>query len=329
MYYTSVHMKLPFGFGLNFFVRTLFPGFVWSTLSFPFLKPFLTNYVVPIYDMSIEYFFVAEVIIVGMIVTMADLFIYRLYEGYEFYPFSKKLTEHKNKKVRKLYKEYIEKENSDKKYVLTWEYLSKFPISESTGIPEAKAPTNLGNVVLGYEHYPKSRYDIDGPFFWYRLIPKLDTNIVRSLDHKGTFADSAVYTSFLCLILSLSLTFILLIKIIGIEIPAFLRSYPKVIELLSIFFSPKFPGTFTVFIFLIISFSAMLLFNYLAVRLHYDYGEIFKTVFDIYLDEFKLYQEVKEDKNYWRRLKFYVMKCSKCNKKYSAKDDHCPYCNQK
>jgi hypothetical protein len=72
---------------------------------------------------------------------------------------------------------------------------AEWPVDEG-GDPYALYPTQLGNILAGFELYPKVKYGIDAIFYWYRLWVSLDKDLREEIDTVQAVVDSTLYVSF-------------------------------------------------------------------------------------------------------------------------------------
>ena len=76
-----------------------------------------------------------------------------------------------------------------------------------------KRPTELGNVICGYETYATTKYGLDGAFFWPRIWMLVDKDLRIEIDEAQSIADCATYISFIFLIFAILYTAIFLIDL--------------------------------------------------------------------------------------------------------------------
>ncbi len=79
------------------------------------------------------------------------------------------------------------------------EYLNDFPITSmsDSSVPryEMIRPTRIGNIIAGYETYPKSRYNIDGVSLWFHVIDLAPDGSRKRFEASLATADAMVLTS--------------------------------------------------------------------------------------------------------------------------------------
>lgn len=317
-------MKIPFDLGLKLFFRMLIPGF-FLTLG---LLPFLYN----LWDwagwkVTTEYTLIITVILMGWLISSLDMFIYMLYEGRRYWPGPlRSLFIHiEEQRLIEILNAQRRFENTNKqKYLEATAEKRKFPLNEN-GKPEAPFPTRLGNIITAYETYPDIRYEIDSIFYWYRIWVGLDKDLKEEVENRSAVADSAVYSSFALYVSSL---FWLVYAILS-------SSSVKTLNYL-----PRPAVAWSVFLF-------FLLMGYgtyrTSVFIHNQFGELFKSIYDLHLKDINVRQVVKQVARItnapsvlksnrseqlliaWRYLQNYLIKCPICGKFISPPEfeNHC------
>jgi hypothetical protein len=224
-----------------------------------------------------------------------------------------------------------------------------FPMG-GDGEYEVQFPSRLGNLLSAYEAYPTRVYGMDSVFYWYRLWLKQDKDLREEIDNQQAVADSAVYTSF-----SLFLTGIvwLFYALFATTQSLFQLYYPQIFLKIPVSglgliqFLPR--PTLLWLLSLLFIFAGFLIYR-ASYRFHAQFGESFKSVFDVseggeagkridVLPIIKQLAEVTRDTNFfrlkrkdqmtvaWRYMQFYRIRCLKCNALLipnQAKDHLCP-----
>ncbi|MGB7293332.1 MAG: hypothetical protein WBD99_14250 [Thermodesulfobacteriota bacterium] len=195
--------------------------------------------------------------------------------------------------------------------------LRKFPIDAETGDFQILYPTRLGNLIRAYEEYPKLRYGMDAIFYWYRIWMKIDDNLKNYLDSQLAIADSVLYSSFSFYV---SGFFCLIYAISAVTSARF--------NLSPIGYLPHYPILFVLFI---ISFAIGYFLYRLSTDVHSNYGELFKSMFDVFGKEIDVSDVIAEVHRFtsdpiylfeldprekygvaWRYLHNYRIRCKKC-----------------
>lgn len=266
-------MKLPISFGNRLFLRMLIPGTILALGLFPGIAEILPLLNV---DLSSAILFSTIVIGAGWFITLIDLPIYMLLEGRRFWPrwlFRWRVQAKQKWVVTTLEKAKRLSEKNDRAGAVELELRAyQFPIGEgryppTSGLPTAVMPTELGNVIYGYETYPTVKYGADGIFFWNRLWLLLDDNLRKTIDEQQSFADSAVYASFAS---ALNAVLFLAYGILENGFDIELLSENHSIEAFIVGIA-----------FVVISF----VFYKSAVVVHDQFGNLIKSMFDTHIDK--------------------------------------------
>jgi hypothetical protein len=203
---------------------------------------------------------------------------------------------------------------------------------DDKGNHSARFPTRLGNLIDAYEHYPERVYGMESVFYWPRLWLRLDKDLKEDIDGRQALADSTVYVSFACFFnaavwLVFTLLYVLNALVLRWNGGPLLTSRHTLFEHL-----PRWWA-------LLLIMSGFLLAGFLvywtSLRLHAQFGEIFKSVFDVFHDEITVSGIVGNIADYandysfvalpekqrlevaWRYLQFGLIRCprSDCGKR--------------
>ncbi|MDD4652972.1 MAG: hypothetical protein PHQ34_12170 [Methanothrix sp.] len=243
--------------------------------------------------------------LIGLILNSLDQYIYRFFEGIQFWPDSiwwrqyrrelknYEVLDSKLKSDEDELKLKIEKLNSDldaKEKAKIEEEIKKlninllnysrkirnYPYDPEEKFRTKRRPaecTNLGNVIAEYENYPKEQYGMDFNVFWYHLWQTMPKEVRDEIDISSAKADFLVYFSFIFL---LTAPFSILKAFFERDaIYTYIQS--------SVHFNHYYLCLFIEFIlqaacFLLISY----LFYKISVVAHKNYGRYIKSAFDIY-----------------------------------------------
>jgi hypothetical protein len=261
-----------------------------------------------------EYFFLGSTALLGWLLIILDMPIYMLFEGRRFWPGPiRKLglnsEEKRLKKIIQTQEKYIKSDRP--KYLEATVEKRKFPMSE-TGQYEVRFPTRLGNTITAYETYPNSRYGMDAIFYWYRIWLKLDKDTREDIDNRSALVDSALYSSFALFVSGLAW---------------FVYAIVHTLTSAKLMYVPRLAITWPIFLAFLV--SGYLTYR-LSVYLHSQFGEVFKSTFDVYGKELDVSDIVKEIatitndpellnrsrreqfKSAWRYLHNYRVKCPIC-----------------
>jgi hypothetical protein len=202
-------MKLPFDLGVKLFFRLLLPGFFLTLGVLPLLFTLLDN--IGLHSMQ-ETAFVIALIISGWIVVAADMPIYMLLEGRRYWPqwLRGRMMTREEKRLTRISAEidrYYEQKRQgvaidrdvERRYLEASVEVRSFPLDDQ-GDRSTPFPTRLGNAITAFETYAKSRYGLEAIFYWPRIWVNLDKDLREEIDNQQALADSAVYCSFVLLI---------------------------------------------------------------------------------------------------------------------------------
>ncbi len=269
-------MKLPFEFNLKLFFRLLLPGFLLAIGFFPLIKTLLDHAWKGISD---AYILTFSAIILGWLVVVLDMPIYIAFEGRRYWPkfLWNLLIDCENKRLNKLIAKTRQKDDW-REYLESSVEIRRFPMNKD-GEYEVRYPTRLGNLVAAYEDYPDRIYGMDPIFYWPRIWLTLDKELREEIDGQQAIADSVIYVSASLLVCSLLYVIYATLQSIGSRFidyaPAALASWGIAIT------------TFAL---------AYMIYNW-SFHIHYQFGETFKSTFDLYhvrLDFNTLIDEISE-----------------------------------
>lgn len=265
-------MKLPFSFSLKFVFRLLFPGFIVSLALCPILKT-ITESLIP--DIQPGHILILSTILTGWLFMVLDMQIYMLIEGRRYWPnfLREKFLKSERQRLSKLLEKYDEarsvKHKDRTKYIELSVELRRFPL-DADGNQMVIYPTRLGNLLLSYEDYPLVAYGMDSIFYWYRIWVAIDDDLKEQIDNQQALTDSCVY---------MTASF-------------FISGFITLIYAILHLFSIKVAGPTLDAEFLIMMAVASFLFGYFIYRsslhLHAAFGELYKSLFDIYRDKIPL-----------------------------------------
>jgi len=220
----------------------------------------------------------------------------------------------------------------ERKYLEALFDIRNFPMNDE-GEHRATFPTRLGNLIDAYEDYPQRVYGLDSVFYWPRLWLKLDKDLKEDIDGRQAVADSTVYVVFACYVsAAIWVVFALLGSINSLILQA---SGMPVFTVRHTLFE-HLPPLWMVWVIAAIFFSIGFGLYRLSLRLHAQFGEIFKSVFDVFHDQIDVSQvmgqiaELADDYSFLtlpqkRRfqvarsyLQFGLIRCPSCSERVAA-----------
>ena len=289
-------------FGLSFILRVVVPG-IWGLAIFlvgifPWISQTeiyknISSLVVNIGGAVIIVFFI------GLLVSLSDDFIYRLYEGRAFWPEKMRdfFVNRLNKKVDKLYRKAEAKKVNQQERAELWSWLRGFP-TDSKGKPIATCPTEMGNILAAYEEYPDRKYGMDSVFYWYRIWLSIEEEVRKCVDQIWANADCLIYLSFVSIVGALLFIILLLVKL------SFMILSVSNMALISL------PIPFSILtIGIVVLLLTFLIFYRLSLPSHKINGEYFKSIFDLFRQDIvkiQLKEEPAEEQKKWDRTWSYL-----------------------
>lgn len=272
---------VPTSFGSSFFIKTFLPGFVASILGSYAVMPIIAcSFWASLTVASKLILWTISAMVIGMMITSLDLYIYQFFEGIRFWP--KPIRRWKYKRILRHFKKIDnklkdvearigeirkkkEQTNEDKEELQElyyksselWAEVRKFPYNSEKGFYSRRYPdeaTIFGNVLAEYEGYSEKQYGIHMMVFWPHLWLILPKELKRDLDLRGAKADFLVYFAFI---------FLSYIFIGGL---GFFVQQKPLVAIISI----------------LISLFLWFFFYRISIQAHKSYGRYIKAIFDIY-----------------------------------------------
>jgi len=179
-------------------LRVVLPGALATAFAYPILLTYWPNLVVnftgDFKDHWQQFVFIAAMVFVlGALTSALNGEIYKIYEGRTFWPSSLlrwALAKQKGrvKELQHLADSLRTQKERVTEYSETWYKLRRYPLDENNK-PYADRPTLLGNILSGYEQYPKERYGMDSVFYWTRLWMEMEKEKKEEIDSSWSVAD--------------------------------------------------------------------------------------------------------------------------------------------
>jgi ribosomal protein L37E len=259
--------------------------------------------------------FIVLIFFLGALISTLNSEIYKLYEGRILWPeqLSNWGRKRQQGRVARLYKAAVAA-GPGATYDELWYQLRIYPTNEQ-GDPVATQPTQLGNLLAGYEQYPKNRYGMDAVFYWPRIWLLLEKEKKEEVDGGWSVADGFLTLS----AISFAGGVLWIGQCIGAGFHVGLEFLP-------------FQSAACAFL----AGSAWLALGFILYRLslpfHRDNGEVFKAIFDVYRDKiWNLTSLRARESDTWRAtwvyLQYHLLLCPNCRKKYNPATSHtCANC---
>lgn len=322
-------MKLPFDFGIKLIFRLIFPGFFIALGLIPLLRIGLD---LGGWREGFQYAFVVLIIFAGWVITICDMYIYMLFEGRRYWPrpiiwFFKKCEQRRLDRL-------VRESNSADDLISheAWFDLRNFPMNETEDY-YVRYPSRLGNILTAFETYSKRAYGIDSIFYWPRVWLKVGKDTRDEIDSSQALADSTVYASFAFYFCGAVWLLFGLSRIAGHWVlywrPSLGARFPALIETADRHLPHKLVAALIAGLFIAIAFAIYRL----SLYLHVQFGELFKSIFDVHkkdldvtaaLDELNLLRSRADrlsspvtDRDRFqvaaRYLQYQRYRCARCN----------------
>jgi hypothetical protein len=213
--------------------------------------------------------------------------------------------------------------------------LRTFPMSDK-GNYVVQFPTRLGNVLAAYESYSLRVYGVDSIFYWWRIWLKVDKDTREEIDNNQAIVDSTVYTSFALLFTGAVWLIHAILFTLQLIIIEYLPAFKVILPTFRATINQHAPTIRITWILSLIFLLAGFIVYRLSIRLHAQFGELFKSLFDVYEYKINIAGIIKEVsilstsspdvalnpklarkeqlKIATRYLQYYRYRCPKCNK---------------
>jgi hypothetical protein len=319
---SALEKFLP-GVSLPILLTTVLPGLLAGGALYPFVTPSWRNSL----SLDVEKTWPQLVVMAIAVLTLGALIsalngeFYKIYEGRILWP--KRLWNwakaRQQSKVERLLRRANAEKGNIERYKEVWYRLRSYPLDPDTGETIATHPTLLGNILSGYEQYPKTRYGMDAIFYWTRLWMVVDKDQREEINRIWVIADGLLNLSGVGFLAAL----LWLCMLVGVEL-----------GLWGPYWFPVKSG-FDASITAIVGWFVLGYGIYrLSLSFHRQNGEVFKSLFDMYRDKLHKMTSLAPDENElwraaWAYLQYLRVKCPKCGRYISAIAPKCgnPQCD--
>jgi hypothetical protein len=318
--------KIPATLTSPVMIRVILPGLLVSTLLYPFVHnlPAFWNVLLTLKISGTTYslqwgplLLSLSSLVWGIAITSSNSFIYGVYSGRSsLWPsaVTSWMVRRREAKVKALLFE-AEKLRRGKKYNQLWYKLRAYSIGED-GDPHALSPTYLGDILKEFEGYPKSRYGMDGSFYWKRIWLSLDKDRRKEIDSKWCIGDGLLYIAAICNSGGILWILTALAGFIARPLPKYLPFYSR--------FGSLWGG-------LTLLLAAFLVYR-ISLLFHRSNGDIFKMVFDLYRPQVLSLltwgsAESRRWRGAWAYLQYLRIECAICKNSYLIRLSRCDCCN--
>lgn len=198
-------------FNSNAFRRVVLPGIVMTIGVHPVLAGVFDRWI-KLYGFSESLVVLgAEIIFWGLLLSSTTNWVYYVYEGFQLLwltAMPRRWNERRLAALNKAYNGFVAERakrtlspREEEEASLVYEKLLDYPLqwlSDEVSAPKryVDRSTLLGNIITCYELYPKTRYRIDGVYYWHHLLALAPDNVRAEFNEKYAFAESLVLTSF-------------------------------------------------------------------------------------------------------------------------------------
>jgi hypothetical protein len=258
-------MKLPFDLNLKLVFRLLLPGFILASAFYPILRTVLQQLSLA---GQIQTAYIVSALLFGWLTVVMDMHIYMLYEGRRYWP-SFLWNGLLKREAARLERAWNDANEGATELIMDEASveLRRFPIDEKTGKFVVRFPTRLGNLLRAFEGYSDLVYGMDSAFYWPRLWLVLDKDLREEVDSLQAMADSTTYASFGFYVSG----------VLSLGYAALKAWRPAAMDFL--------PGTGML---LGLGIAGLIMGYWIyrvSLHLQSQFGDIFKSVFDMYRDK--------------------------------------------
>jgi hypothetical protein len=336
-------MKFPFDFSIKLIFRLVLPGFLLSLGVFPVLRIVLrmNGWL----DKG-EYAFIILIILLGWAIVICDMRVYMLFEGRRYWPRPLRwfFQKREQKRLERVTKNLDSKDERIK--LEAFFELRNFP-QDDDGNYVSLMPSRLGNLLTAFEGYSFVRYGQDSIFYWPRIWLRIDKDTREEIDNSQALADSTLYASFALFLagwLWLLYAFAKLVIVIGDW-----RSYEARVQYDLLLIDQLLPRKGSALFIAAVFFLSFFIIYRLAYYLNGQFGELYKSVFDLYIVEVstvtkelmrltELSPAAALSRNLLRKdqydiasryLQYYRYRCAACNDLLKPNEISTHECNRK
>lgn len=308
--------------GVNFsvLINAVLPGVVAAVAVFPRIAA----RVPAIFSLEIEkiwpklVLYALVVIAWGGLVSALNSEFYKLYEGRTYWPrrLKERAIARQQQRVERLYaKAEAEKGVNEQEYNEIWYQLRVYPIN-TAGKRYAAFPTLLGNILFGYEDYPRDRYGMDSIFYWPRLWLTVSKENREEVGKSWAVADGLLNLSAVSLLAAILWALLATAYNFGLLDGSYLPiTYDPGLTYLAA-----------------LGWAAVAYFVYrLSLPFHRNNGEVFKALFDLYREKLTIMTELAPGeaerwRAAWAYLQYLRIRCGNCKAYVSIYDAVCGNC---
>ena len=302
------------GVRLPIFMRMILPGLLATAVLYPLIGWILGHLPSgPDYAWQRIAGYAVLVFLLGALISTTSSEIYRIYEGRILWPSRVKVWAcgRQQARVSRLLKNADSA--TDAQYDELWYQLRIYPTNDE-GQPEATHPTQIGNILAGYEQYPYTRYGMDSVFYWPRIWLQIEKDKKEEIDNQWSVADGFLTLS--------------AISVVG-GVLWILQALAAGLRISSSGLPFGAPGKSVMggLGWLVLGF----LWYKLSLPFHRENGEVFKSIFDVYRDKVWNLTSLKPNERetwraVWAYLQYVLLKCPRCGVSNPAGIDRCKKC---
>lgn len=299
-------------------MRVVLPGALATAVVYPFTPLRSDVLSAPLAEVWRQLLVVLGLLLLlGAIISALGDKIYQIYEGRSLWPrwLFDRLQLSQTERVKVLLNAAADAKKGGRtlRYNEIWFTLRMYPLDDKGG-PYASHPTLLGNILAGYEDYPKTRYGMDSVFFWPRLWFEVEKEKKVEIDGTWSVADGLLYLSAISLCAG--------VLWIAAGVIRTVSSFPSHLP-----FGAAAGSALAGLVLLVLGYAIYRL----SLGFHRRNGEMFKTIFDLYRDNISSMTrlgdaEIRTWQGTWSYLQYLRIYCAKCRRYFPANEEQCGHC---
>lgn len=160
------------------------------------------------YGLSVPVLIIAEVLLLGIVLSSAIEPIYQIYEGLKWRRLTQPLRQYHESRKQRLIESKLRITGGVDRDLLTepqlrafsevYAKLNDYPLQRDGAgevVRVVAASTLLGNIIATYETYADTRYGVETIFYWFHFLSGASESARKRFDEQYTYSESLVLTS--------------------------------------------------------------------------------------------------------------------------------------